>query len=231
MNLRLSALACSSLALAGALMLAGCSPGGAAATVTPTEDASLPPFAPSATLIGPDPRLTGPGLAPDASQVDKGAMVYWTICMACHGDKGQGLTDEWRAAWGLDANCWVSKCHAPNHPPTGFVLPKVIPAILGPGTMTRFGDARDLHTYIADTMPWWNPGSLTAEQSLAVTAYLLHQRNALPEGTALDDANLSAFEPLREVRERPNEKLLALGAVALLVVGGAAMALRRRQQE
>lgn len=209
------------------VVLSGCSPGPAEQPTLPTDDPSLPPFAPNATLIGPDPRLTGPGLSADASQVDKGAMVYWTICMACHGDRGQGLTDEWRAAWGLDSNCWTSKCHAPNHPPQGFVLPKIVPAILGPGTMTRFTDARDLHTYVADTMPWWNPGSLTPEQSLVVTAYLLRQRKAVPEGTQLEEANLSAFSPSREVRDRPNERIFVLGALVLLGAAVVGIVVRR----
>ncbi len=228
---RHSALCCGLVVLLSMILLSSCSRGQVEQSAQPTDDPSLPAWAPAATLIGPDPRLTGPGLSPDASQVDKGAMVYWTICMACHGDRGQGLTDEWRAAWGLDQNCWASKCHAPNHPPQGFQLPKTIPAILGPGTMSRFADARDLHTYIADTMPWWNPGSLTPEQSLAVTAYLLRERKAVPEGTQLDDANLSAFNPLREVRDRPNEKVFVLGAIALLAAAVLGIVVRRGRSE
>jgi len=29
-------------------------------------------------------------------QVSQGAQVYYLVCMVCHGDKGQELTDEWR---------------------------------------------------------------------------------------------------------------------------------------
>jgi mono/diheme cytochrome c family protein len=215
--------------LIGALLISGCAASDDQ-MASPTQDPALPRYAPTAPFSGLDPRLTGPDLGPDADQADKGAVVYWAICLACHGDRGQGLTQEWREVWGPDQNCWASKCHASNHPPQGFELPKTVPAVLGAGTMTRFADARDLHTYIADTMPWWNPGSLTPQESLAVTAYLLRQRDALPEGITLDDANLSAFDPLREVRDGPNEKLLALGFVALLVVGVAAFALRRRPE-
>jgi mono/diheme cytochrome c family protein len=219
------------LVVLSTILLSACSSGPEQLSAQATEDPSLPPWAPSATLVGPNPRLAGPGLSRDSTQVDKGAMVYWAICMACHGDRGQGLTDEWRAAWGLDSNCWASKCHAPNHPPEGFSLPKIIPGILGPGTMSRFGDARELHTYIADTMPWWNPGSLTPEQSLAVTAYLLDQRKAVPKGTQLDDANLSAFNPLREVRDRPFEKAFVVGAVGLLAAAVLGIAARRSRSE
>ena len=56
-----------------------------------------------------------------ASQLEYGAEVYRLVCQDCHGNRGQGLTDEWRATWApADQNCWQSKCHAANHPPEGF---------------------------------------------------------------------------------------------------------------
>jgi hypothetical protein len=191
----------------------------------------LPRYAPTAALSGFDPRLEGPNLKPDADQADKGSVVYWAICMACHADQGQGLTQEWRAVWGTDQNCWASKCHASNHPPQGFSLPKTVPAVLGPGTMTRFADAGELHAYISEMMPWWNPGSLAPEQSLAVTAYLLRERNAFPEGTTLDDGNLSAFDPLREVHDMPRERGFVIGALALLAVAAMGVVAWRRRDE
>jgi cytochrome c len=53
-------------------------------------------------------RLEQPVIASDnTQQLQKGSEIYWGICMACHGDIGQGLTDEWQDAFGEeDRNCW-----------------------------------------------------------------------------------------------------------------------------
>ena len=73
-------------------------------------------------------RLIRPTLPPSASQADAGAQVYTLVCSACHGDLGQGLTDEWRATWNpSDQNCWQSKCHGLNRPSDGFDLPRYVP--------------------------------------------------------------------------------------------------------
>ena len=89
--------------------------------------------------MGPlSPRLNKPILPAVPTMADKGAIPYWGICLSCHGDKGQGLTDEWRqGGFGLDMNCWKSKCHAPNHPTPGFTLPRLVPAIIGPNTLHK----------------------------------------------------------------------------------------------
>jgi hypothetical protein len=33
-----------------------------------------------------------------AEQLHNGSTIYWGVSMACHGDAGQGLTEEWRDA-------------------------------------------------------------------------------------------------------------------------------------
>ena len=42
-------------------------------------------------------RLAAPPTVPAPNQADEGAQLYWLYCQPCHGDQGQGLTDEWRA--------------------------------------------------------------------------------------------------------------------------------------
>lgn len=118
-------------------------------------------------------------LPPDASQLEYGAEVYRLVCKACHGDKGQGLTDDWRAQWEpQDQNCWQSKCHALNHPPDGFYLP-ISPAVVGP-PLKIFETALDLYSFIRKYMPWHNPGSMTENESWSVTAYILKINNIDP---------------------------------------------------
>jgi mono/diheme cytochrome c family protein len=111
-------------------------------------------------------------LPADATQLEYGTEVYRLVCKACHGDKGQGLTDDWRAQWAPeDQNCWQSKCHARNHPPDGFYMPQV-PAVLGQ-PIRGFGTALNLYTYTHTYMPWHDRGSMTEKESWSVTAYLL----------------------------------------------------------
>lgn len=156
--------------------------------------ASLPSA--SAVVIAmptPESWLVLPTLPPSASQADHGAEVYRLVCQACHGDRGQGLTDEWRASWApADRNCWQSKCHAANHPPDGFDLPRAAPAIMGQGTLTKFPTAADLHAFIRTRMPWQQPGSLTDEEYWQLTAYLMRAHGLLPSDTPLTPANAAS---------------------------------------
>jgi hypothetical protein len=93
------------------------------------------------TMPTPD-RLAQPTLPAEPSQADKGAQVYWLSCLPCHGDKGQGLTDEFRQAYPKEEQyCWESGCHGNNPYDSGFTLPKTIPAVVGQGTLQKFPDA------------------------------------------------------------------------------------------
>jgi mono/diheme cytochrome c family protein len=123
-------------------------------------------------------------LPSNAAQIDYGHEIYRLVCSACHGDIGQGLTPEWRSTWAPeDQNCWQSKCHAPNHPPEGFVLP-VAPAINNLTRQNKFPTALQLQAYIHAAMPWYNPGGLTDERAWQVTAYVL-KLNRIDAGPVL----------------------------------------------
>jgi hypothetical protein len=175
------------------LLLVGCS-----------RRPAMPPAMPEIS------RTIGPELPENPAQSDYGADLYWRICMACHGNKGQGLTDEWREQWGpKEMNCWQSRCHAANHPPDGFVFPKIVPAVIGPDTLIRFKTAEDLYQYIKETMPWWNPGSLSVDQAWDTTAYLLKARRALPDNVVLDESNAAVF-PVHQTAPAPNADRPAL---------------------
>lgn len=125
-------------------------------------------------------RLAKPEIPDDPSQADLGAVDYWFSCMVCHGDRGQGLTEEWRAAAGQeDMNCWQSRCHASNHPPEGFVLPTYAPRIIGEYALFRFETALDLYEFISTKMPWQMPGLLEDTTYWQLSAFLLRE-NAIP---------------------------------------------------
>lgn len=118
-------------------------------------------------------RLAPPTMPANPTQADEGAQVYYLNCMSCHGDRGQGLTDEWRAVYPEeDQNCWQSKCHGPNHPPDGFELVRFVPPVFGEGLLARFQNAAGLQRFIGTRMPWQKPGSLTEDEYWQVTAFL-----------------------------------------------------------
>ncbi len=171
------------------------------------------------------PALTNPQ---NPTQLDQGSLNYWLICMTCHGDRGEGLTDEWRAVIGKDQNCWASKCHGANHPPEGFTIPRdrLPPAVIGPGSLTRFNTAQELYDYILASMPWWKPGSLTQEKAWALTAYLLKKNGTLPQGIVLNGTDASAIPVHHLVNSSQNDQAGEIILAALLALIAGVMILR-----
>jgi len=190
------------------------------ATVTPTFDLS---------------RLDEPVTADPPGQIDRGAVHYWGVCMACHGDYGQGLIPAWRDAFGEDKDCWQSDCHGPDHPPDGFEMKRdnLAPAIAGPGKLTRYNNAFELSEYIYETMPWWNPGSITREEAWALANYVLKLNGTRPEGLTLSITNGHAIPIHRAVTlpgaEWPGALLLA-GVLVLAAIGLVLQAVPKRAE-
>jgi mono/diheme cytochrome c family protein len=168
------------LLLALAVTLVQVTPGDlVTGTPVPTEVAwgAASPFADTVTAhpgMAPHERLEVPAMSDPPTQIEIGHLEYWMSCMVCHGDRGQGLTEEWRTVLDpMDMNCWQSKCHAANHPPEGFQLPRTSPMIIGPGALTGYETAQDLFEYLKATMPWPFPGLFQDVQYWGLTAYLL----------------------------------------------------------
>ena len=183
--------------------------------------------------VGPTPtpdRLAVPPLSENPSQLEHGTYIYKQVCMACHGDLGQGLTEEWRLEWDEDYNCWQSECHSPSHPPWGFEIPTTCcPAVSGTGALMRFNTAAELYTYIAQTMPWWSPGNRTAEEYWDVTAYLLHQNGVLPPNVELNAGNALVIQ-LRPSSPPPGNILPAvLILVVALILAASLIAIQNRR--
>jgi quinol-cytochrome oxidoreductase complex cytochrome b subunit len=192
---------------------------------TPTGSEMNPDGATPTPLI--DPRAEKPVIPDNPSLADKGSIEYWSICMACHGDAGQGLTDEWRKiGFGEDMNCWQSKCHANNHPPQGFEFPRFVPAVIGPNTLRRFTTAAELHDYLLAKMPWWKPGSLSNDQAWELTAFLLRQNGVLPGDVELDisaAASIPVHVPIHSQEDERAGQIVLLGSIGLaafLLLGG-----------
>ena len=154
------------------------------------QEATPTPGAPAMATVD---RLAAPPTVPSPDQADEGAQLFWLHCQPCHGDQGQGLTDEWRAQFPEEEQyCWQSGCHGEHGkdpPETGFVLPTAVPAVIGQGSLEKFADAHQLFAYIRGAMPYEAPGRLTDEEYLAITAYLARAHGAW-DGVTLNESNV-----------------------------------------
>jgi len=125
-------------------------------------------------------RLAVPVLPESPTQVDTGRYLYYFHCMPCHGDRGQGLTDEWRQVWDEEhRNCWGRGCHAARSEMDAFFLPRSVPPLIGLGS---FETADDLFTFLRETQPPQRPGTLSDPDYWALTAFLLYENGRLPAG-------------------------------------------------
>ncbi len=185
------------IALGIALLTAGLFFDGGAASPVPQQ--STP-----ASTLSPFERLAEPTLPAEPSQADHGAQDYWLYCMPCHGDRGQGLTAEFRETYPPEeTNCWESGCHGKRPYDFGFTLPTQIPAVVEHSALTKFTDAAQLNAYIRAAMPYWNPGSLTEEEAWRVTAFLLRENDLWDASTELNASNAADIKISRGILLTP----------------------------
>jgi mono/diheme cytochrome c family protein len=124
-------------------------------------------------LLDIDVSPSGAGLPPGSGTAAQGAGVYAATCASCHGENGEGKPPYPQLIGG----------------PRGafdFATNPKMPKTIGnywPYATTRFD-------YIRRSMPLTTPGSLTADQTYAVIAYLLEREQVIPAGTLVDAASL-----------------------------------------
>lgn len=135
--------------------------------------------------------------APGPAQADMGALVYYYHCMACHGDREQGLTTEWRAQWDAEhQDCARSQCHGARHPPEGFSFPKnFAPALVGSDALANFVDAQELYDFASTRMPYQAPGSLTHDDYWQLTAFILRARGVSVSHIHESNARIIPLQP------------------------------------
>ena len=144
-------------------------------------------------------RLAKPPLPANPTQYEKGRYLFWLNCMPCHGDRGQGLTPEFRSLYVEDQNCWAHGCHAGKVGDQGFPVPHTIPAIISSdGNLPPFATADQLFEFLRTTHPPQHPGILPDDQYWAISNYLLVQNHRLSPGQELGPgAHTSRSENIR----------------------------------
>ncbi len=122
-----------------------------------------------------------------------GAALYGQHCSTCHGDRGQGLTPEWRATWVEGhQNCSAPNCHGRNHPSTGFEIKNnYAPVLIGPGALHSFPTAAELGEYVMQSMPVPNPPDIEFDAHWKVTNFLLWTNGYIDVPYGVDRQNAS----------------------------------------
>lgn len=123
-----------------------------------------------------DVKPDGEGLPPGSGTVAEGEQVYLLYCVQCHGPTGvEGPNDRLVGTepWG-------------DNPTTRTV-----------GNYWPY--ATTLFDYIRKAMPQLTPGILTADQTYAVIAYILHLNQIVPADAVMDAEALPRIEmPARD---------------------------------
>jgi len=182
-----------------------------------------PPF--NQHLLG-TPEYNRPAPIPTVyppSQADNGAQAYWGLCQDCHGDQGQGLTADWRAAFAPEyQDCWAAGCHGQDALENSFTIPVAgAPALAGSGALPRFSTAFELGTYIQESMPLVPNGSISTDQAWELSAYLLSLNNKTFSDLELSGSTSAAIPIHREVKLPESEYpgVLVLTLVLFLAAG------------
>lgn len=133
------------------------------------------------TDIGPE----GTELPEGRGSARDGAKIYAQQCAACHGAEGQGLEPLYPLLISRD----------PRGEGFEFSADPKIPRSIG----NYWPHATTLYDYIRRAMPLYTPGSLSADETYAVVAYLLAANNVIADTASLDAAALRAVQmPARD---------------------------------
>jgi hypothetical protein len=127
-------------------------------------------------IISPTPTydpLAEPPLPENPTEYELGRNLYWHWCMTCHGDVGQGLTDEFRVIWEEDhQDCWGRGCHAGHPGDTGFPIPTIVPALVSDTHLRQFSCIQELSTFLKATHPPQSPGILKDKEYHAIALFV-----------------------------------------------------------
>jgi hypothetical protein len=169
--------------------------------------------------------LAEPPLSENPTEYELGRNLYWHWCMTCHGDVGQGLTDEFRGIWEQDhQNCWDRGCHAGHQGDMGFPIPTIVPALVSDAHLKQFASIQELSAFLKATHPPQSPGILKDEEyhAIALFVFTMNERRLIEfiaTGTPTPVPSLTAT-PVPAPETASGNSLMYIGMfVALLAAG------------
>jgi cytochrome c551/c552 len=126
------------------------------------------------------------GLPAGSGSVEKGMEVWEAKCASCHGIFGES-NEVFSPLIGGTTKEDVK---------SGRVRRLTDESFPGRTTMMKLSSLATLWDYINRAMPWNAPKSLSTEEVYAVTAYMLHLGEVLPEDFTLSDKNIAQVQEL-----------------------------------
>jgi hypothetical protein len=162
-----------------------------------------------------------PPLPANPTELELGRNLYWHWCMPCHGDRGQGLTDEFRGYWVADhQNCWARGCHNIHGDNMGFPIPTIVPGIVQDDHLAQFATLQEFTGFLKATHPPQSPGVLKDGEYHAVAVFVFTMN-----GRAADFASPTATpaptlaETLIPTSELPDSsQFIPAGIIVALVI-------------
>ena len=135
--------------------------------------------------IGPE----GKELPPGSGTAQDGAKIYAQQCAACHGPTGEKVVPD-------AADLWPHLYSGRGRPPTPLVGGKG--TLHTPNPVRTIGSfypfATTIWDYINRSKPPKEPGSLSADQVYALTAFLLYQNGIVRESAVMDAKSLPKIQ-------------------------------------
>ena len=124
------------------------------------------------------------GLPPGSGSVAKGQDIWEARCASCHGVFGESNSVFTPLVGGTTA----------DDVKTGRVATLLRTDYPGRTTLMKVPTVSTLWDYIRRAMPWDKPKSLTPDEVYAVTAFLLHLGNVVPDNFTLSDKNIAEVQ-------------------------------------
>lgn len=169
--------------------------------------------------------LAEPPLPPNPTEYELGRNLYWHWCMTCHGDRGQGLTDEFRGIWEPEhQNCWGRGCHAGRSGDEGFPIPTVVPAIVNENHLERFASLQELADFLRATHPPQSPGTLKDDEyrAIALFVFTMNERSLvrIPITNTIVPAQTKTLPPYKSPGSSPFSMngILVLAILAAVIL-------------
>lgn len=163
--------------------------------------------------------LVEPLLPDDPTELELGQNLYWHWCMTCHGDHGQGLTDEFRGIWDTEhQNCWGRGCHAGHPGDLGFPIPTVVPELVNATHLAQFVSVQQLSDFLKATHPPQSPGILESEEYHAVALFVFSMNERPLINIPVTDTPAPTQSPTVVPSQKSGARPFPTGAIIVLMV-------------
>ncbi|MGH7623101.1 MAG: c-type cytochrome [Gemmatimonadaceae bacterium] len=143
---------------------------------------------------------TGAGLPPGSGTPEQGAAVYAARCASCHGANGEG-----------QAPAYPQLVGGPQGDSIDFAAGGRVPRTIG----NYWPYATTLYGYIRRAMPFTAPGSLTPDETYAVTAYLLSRERLIASGAVMNARTLPQVRMPARSRFVPDDRRGSTGGASV----------------